>query len=703
MPPGQQVAVRDRLLAPPAAPLRPGSIPLRGGQPLPVCGAVSFQAVAEPPAAASVRDSRVGPVAEEPSAAATTLVEEDVVPLPTLPSGRYLLINALSTWGGGGTNHVGLQCVEVISPSGDLLLPTALFAYPERPSMPQCAVDRLLESSAAGAVSPDAPGWLVPFSAGSNHMVVWVFPQTIRIAAIRLWNYNGGGRGSHIGRGCRVAEISLDDRNIFRGELKASSGMAGRSQDNYELLLFTEDAATLACVGATLQRLDTVAFPSCEADDAAPQVRGPPQSLGASFATIVPATGSQSSLIRHAFSSSAPPSAVTMTTVTLEILSSHGSHEAVGLSGLRFMTTGNTALHASLIQCIRLAPDWVRSTPLDALLDERPDTAMIARIDTLPLPCQVVDADGCTPAPPPPFTAGGLIVEVTFCRPVAISAVLVANLGIIDTYCGAKLVRLYGDNRLLTVDEGVSLRKAPAALGSVLLFQTLLLDAVLPNGKLLSQSVALRARTAIRRANLLSAAHNAEESAPRGNDAVVPATLAILPVCYAFTLTFQLSSPNAMVVIQAVRFFDFEGHLLEPDFWCSEPSANGVASIAPDGTAWVNMMLGDAGDLKCVAAFEEATSICGVQVFAAASKMPPTTTDSSTTASCDDLAVADDPLQTTLCVSLLGDDVVLYQGEWPLAALPGFTPDALARATDARLLAFTPQRDVLSRLGGVLV
>ena len=58
---------------------------------------------------------------------------------------------------------------------------------------------------------------------------------------VRLWNYNKSRIHSY--RGVRYAEMTLDNRAIFKGEIRRATG--GTSDDCSECILFTTDEETL--------------------------------------------------------------------------------------------------------------------------------------------------------------------------------------------------------------------------------------------------------------------------------------------------------------------------------------------------------------------------------------------------------------------------------------------------------------------------
>lgn len=109
--------------------------------------------------------------------------------------------------------------------------------------------------------------WLAPFEQGRVHRVMVRFPHALRLAMVRVWNYNKSRIHSY--RGARLVRMSLDGALIFEGEIGKASGEATDAQCNADTLLFTTDAAILrvrACVRAPVPGL-----PACVCACASPR------------------------------------------------------------------------------------------------------------------------------------------------------------------------------------------------------------------------------------------------------------------------------------------------------------------------------------------------------------------------------------------------------------------------------------------------
>jgi hypothetical protein len=81
--------------------------------------------------------------------------------------------------------------------------------------------------------------WLTPFTSGEDHTITIDFEQFSQIAMIRIWNYNKSRIHSY--RGARKITIDLDDKLIFRGEIKKAPGNTKDPEACCEIILFTEN------------------------------------------------------------------------------------------------------------------------------------------------------------------------------------------------------------------------------------------------------------------------------------------------------------------------------------------------------------------------------------------------------------------------------------------------------------------------------
>ena len=163
--------------------------------------------------------------------------------IPELPRGRELLLNVLSTW--GDPHYVGLAGFEVFDERGELVPVEDVWADPSNINVLPGNEDdpRVVENLLDGVnhTGDDLHAWLAPFTRGQHHHVGLKLSRTTTIAMIRLWNYNKSRIHSY--RGARYAEMTLDNRAIFKGEIRRATG--GTSDDCSECILFTTDEETL--------------------------------------------------------------------------------------------------------------------------------------------------------------------------------------------------------------------------------------------------------------------------------------------------------------------------------------------------------------------------------------------------------------------------------------------------------------------------
>lgn len=144
--------------------------------------------------------------------------------IPVLPHGQRLVINILSTW--GDRHYVGLNGLEVFSSSGQPLLPTRIRADPPDINvLPAYGKDPRVVTNLIDGVNltqDDMHLWLAPFTQGRSHVIYLEFAGPCQVAMIRVWNYNKS--RIHSFRGVKEAEMLLDGRCIFRGEIAKASG-----------------------------------------------------------------------------------------------------------------------------------------------------------------------------------------------------------------------------------------------------------------------------------------------------------------------------------------------------------------------------------------------------------------------------------------------------------------------------------------------
>uniref|UniRef100_A0A8C7H0C7 Katanin interacting protein n=1 Tax=Oncorhynchus kisutch TaxID=8019 RepID=A0A8C7H0C7_ONCKI len=167
---------------------------------------------------------------------------EEEFEIPVLPRGQRLVINILSTW--GDRHYVGLNGLEVFSSSGLPLLPTRICADPPDINvLPAYGKDPRVVTNLIDGVNltqDDMHLWLAPFTQGRSHVIYLEFAGPCQVAMIRVWNYNKS--RIHSFRGVKEAEMLLDGRCIFRGEIAKASGTLSGGLDQFgDTILFTTD------------------------------------------------------------------------------------------------------------------------------------------------------------------------------------------------------------------------------------------------------------------------------------------------------------------------------------------------------------------------------------------------------------------------------------------------------------------------------
>ena len=194
-----------------------------------------------------------------PSRTATPPPEEPLpttATIPTLPSGRTLTINCLSTW--GDIHYIGLNGIELYDARGEEIVirnpslqshgnPDSINVLPEYSDDPRVASNLF---NSLNRTMDDNSVWLAPFTQGADHLVTVEFGVVQRISMVRVWNYNKS--RPHTYRGVKEMEMYLDGVLIFRGEVgKASGGMVA-CEEYTESILFTTDEEIVGRIEAKI-------------------------------------------------------------------------------------------------------------------------------------------------------------------------------------------------------------------------------------------------------------------------------------------------------------------------------------------------------------------------------------------------------------------------------------------------------------------
>jgi len=172
--------------------------------------------------------------------------------IPTLPCGRTLVFNCVSTW--GDQNFVGLAGIEIFDGYGAPVVlkdvmrqvcaePSSINVLPEYENDPR-TVDKLFDQ--VNLTRDDLHVWLAPFSPAQAHTVTVDLEHRTPISMIRVWNYNKS--RLHSSRGVRDLEILLDDVPIFVGEIRRAPGQLTYPDQACEHILFTDDERVLQAV-----------------------------------------------------------------------------------------------------------------------------------------------------------------------------------------------------------------------------------------------------------------------------------------------------------------------------------------------------------------------------------------------------------------------------------------------------------------------
>lgn len=174
--------------------------------------------------------------------------------IPELPTGRLLSFDILSTW--GDPHYLGLMGIEVFDSSGHLIVlsnpekqiwadPADINVLPEYDSDPR-TVDNLIDG--VNHTCDDLHAWLTPFTPGRDHFIFMRFDDVTTVSMIRIWNYNKN--RIHSSRGARYLEIKLDNRVVFKGEVRRAVG--SHSSMDYEncseCILFTKSHRILGLI-----------------------------------------------------------------------------------------------------------------------------------------------------------------------------------------------------------------------------------------------------------------------------------------------------------------------------------------------------------------------------------------------------------------------------------------------------------------------
>lgn len=168
---------------------------------------------------------------------------QEMVKIPTLPRGRVLRLELLSTW--GDPYYIGLHGVEVFDEFGQQIKPASIAAtppsinvLPEYDTDPRTA-DKLIDG--IFCTCDELHAWLAPFEIGQDHSITIeladIADPAPALSMLRIWNYNKS--RAHSYRGVRRVRASLDSKPVFDGEIRKAPGALETAASCSEMILFT--------------------------------------------------------------------------------------------------------------------------------------------------------------------------------------------------------------------------------------------------------------------------------------------------------------------------------------------------------------------------------------------------------------------------------------------------------------------------------
>ncbi|KAJ9453638.1 Protein KIAA0556-like protein [Diplonema papillatum] len=184
--------------------------------------------------------------------------DSDLFCIPTLPRGRVLALNCLTTW--GDPHYIGLNGIELFDEAGVPIIisnpagqvsgnPANINVLPEYTDDPR-DVTNLVDG--ACRTNDGHHIWLAPYTPGAEHTIVLDLLTPRSISMIRFWNYNKS--RPHSCRGVRDVEVALDDVFVFKGEICKASGVLEESENETEIVLFTVDQSVLNRIEEHIER-----------------------------------------------------------------------------------------------------------------------------------------------------------------------------------------------------------------------------------------------------------------------------------------------------------------------------------------------------------------------------------------------------------------------------------------------------------------
>uniref|UniRef100_A0A8C8JQI4 KATNIP domain-containing protein n=1 Tax=Oncorhynchus tshawytscha TaxID=74940 RepID=A0A8C8JQI4_ONCTS len=371
--------------------------------------------------------------------------------IPVLPRGQRLVINILSTW--GDRHYVGLNGLEVFSSSGQPVRPAHIQADPPDINvLPAYGKDPRVVANLIDGINrtqDDMHLWLAPFTQGMSHVIYLEFTGPCQVAMIRVWNYNKS--RIHSFRGVKEAEMLLDGRCIFRGEIAKASGTLSGGLDQFgDTILFTTDDEILEAMSRYDETFCGEAEGFKELVGYEEELQRPRTADGEGEERPFTQAGfrPEDDLISLSFSPPSPSSGL-----RIELSMTWGDSHYLGLTGLEVVGKEGDSLHLDLTM--------VDASPRD--LNNLPEYSQEARtLDKL------IDGHNITTEDQHmwliPFSCGQHhTLTVNFDKAQTVAGLRIWNYNKTpeDSYRGVKVIHVSLDDTLISPAEGFLIRKGP--------------------------------------------------------------------------------------------------------------------------------------------------------------------------------------------------------------------------------------------------
>ncbi|XP_059167114.1 katanin-interacting protein-like isoform X2 [Physella acuta] len=401
---------------------------------------------------------------ELPSVAAKISIPEDgwsdedsEFTIPELPYGKEMVINIKTTW--GDHHYVGLTGIQLFSSQGEQVTVAKIWADPSDINiLPEYKRDPRVVTNIIDNVNrtrDDVHMWLAPYTPGNNHFVYITFTKPCQLALMRIWNYNKS--RIHSFRGARDVVITLDGKEIFKGEIaRACGGIEGGTEAFGDTILFTTDENILEAVSKNDDAFEGEMFSETEEEETIKR----PSTADVGDDDTRPFTRAAGTLVE--VRESRPSNFVTSVgdvlvykthKLKLEFTSTWGDHHYLGLTGLELVGSEGEAVPLTL--------DMMTATPRDLRHlpgNERDDRTLDKLLDGFNVTC--TDSHMWLI----PFSEGqSHNIKITFPQQTLLTGIRVWNYNKSpeDTYRGAKVMHVYINDKVISPPEGYLLRKGP--------------------------------------------------------------------------------------------------------------------------------------------------------------------------------------------------------------------------------------------------